>query len=143
MNATTYPGTSVPHNKVSESPYFHDLEKFIHGVNALKAEYWKTHNFTFNTAPVVMVENVGPKYARLAVYEQSPHLTGPMKATSLYCFFNHQNGDLLKGSWKAPVSKGVRGNVTEPNVLDKFTAHGPKYLRSNTHDPKGSVLERP
>jgi hypothetical protein len=39
------------------------------------------------------------------------------------------SGDLLKGSWKAPVANGVRGNVKETNVLDKFTEHGPKYLR--------------
>jgi hypothetical protein len=129
MNATTYPGTSVPHNKVSESPYFHDLEKFIHGVNKMIAEDWERRGLTYNTPPVVTVENIGPKYARLAEFEQVPHLTGPRKATSVYCFFNHQNGDLLKGSWAAPVNKGVRGNVTDPNVLAKFSVYGPKYLR--------------
>jgi hypothetical protein len=36
---------------------------------------------------------------------------------------------LLKGTWKAPVAKGVRGNVKDANVLTKFTEHGPAYLR--------------
>jgi hypothetical protein len=116
-------------NLVSESPYFHDLEKFIHGVNVIVADAWKRMNLTYNSAPVVMVENVGPRYARLAKFEQRPHLTGPLVAESVYAFFDHTTGDLLKGSWRAPVKNGVRGNVTDPNVLDKFDSHGPKYLR--------------
>jgi hypothetical protein len=36
---------------------------------------------------------------------------------------------LLKGTWKAPVAKGVRGNVKDANVLTKFTEYGPAYLR--------------
>jgi hypothetical protein len=105
------------------------LINFISGVNAKINAYWTRNNFTFNDPPVVMVESVGKRYAKLAVCEKTPHKTGPLKAKNLYCFYDYSNGDLLKGSWKAPVANGIRGNVKDPNVLDKFTEHGPKGLR--------------
>jgi hypothetical protein len=105
------------------------LTDFIRGVNKKISDYWTKNNFTFNDAPLVMVESVGKRYAKLAVCEKMPHKTGPLKAKSVYCFYDFTNGDLLKGSWKAPVANGVRGNVKDPNVLDNFTEHGPKYLR--------------
>ena len=105
------------------------LVNFINGVNDLIKEYWTKNQFDFNDPPVVMVENVGRRYAKLAVFEKTPHKTGPLVANRVYCFYDLTNGDLLKGQWKAPVANGVRGNVNEPNVLDKFDWHGPKYLR--------------
>ena len=114
---------------IVNSPHYANLVKFIEGVNAKIAAYWQSSGFTHNTPSVVMVESVGNRYARLASFEQSPHLTGPRKATSVYCFYDYATGDLFKGSWKAPVKNGLRGNVNEPNVLDKFTQFGPAYLR--------------
>jgi len=107
------------------------LTDFIRGVNKILDDHWTTNGLTYNDAPLVMVERVGPKYAKLAVYEKQPHKTGPLVANRVYCFYDHTNGDLLKGTWKAPVAKAVRGNVKDPNVLDKFDWHGPKYLRGN------------
>lgn len=106
------------------------LTDFIRGVNKKINDYWVSNNFTFNDPPLVMVERVGPKYAKLSVYEKQPQKTGPLVAKSVYCYYDHTNGNLLKGTWKAPVAKGVRGNVNESNVLDKFSEHGPKYLRA-------------
>jgi hypothetical protein len=114
---------------VINSPHYPALVKFIEGVNRLSAEYWARNNFTYNTAPVVMVSSVGKRYAKLAKMERRPHLTGPLVATSVYCFCDLVTGDLLKGTWKAPVANGIRGNLTDPNVLTKFSEHGPKYLR--------------
>lgn len=105
------------------------LVNFINGVNDLLKDYWTKNQFDFNDPPVVMVENVGRRYAKLAVYEKTPYKTGPLVANRVYCFYDLTNGDLLKGSWKAPVANGVRGNVNEPNVLNKFDWHGPRYLR--------------
>ena len=95
------------------------LTDFIRGVNKKLNDYWHRNNFTHNDAPVIMIDSVGKRYAKPAQCERVPHHTGPLKAT----------GDLLKGTWKAPVANGVRGNVKDPNVLDKFTEHGPAYLR--------------
>jgi hypothetical protein len=105
------------------------LTDFIRGVNKKINDYYTRNNFTFNDPPLVMVESVGKRYAKLAVCEKKPAHTGPLVAKSVYCFYDFNNGDLLKGSWKAPVANGVRGNVKDPNVLDKFTEHGPKGLR--------------
>lgn len=105
------------------------LTDFIRGVNKKINDYWVQNGFDYNDPPVIMVERVGPKYAKLAVYEKQPCKTGPLVAKSVYCFYDHTNGDLLKGTWKAPVAKGVRGNIKDTNVLDKFDWHGPKYLR--------------
>jgi hypothetical protein len=105
------------------------LTDFIRGVNKKINDYWVRNNFTFNEPPLVMVDNVGKRYAKLAVCKKNPPFTGPLVAESVYCFYDIANGDLLKGTWKAPVANGVRGNVKESNVLDKFTEHGPKYLR--------------
>jgi hypothetical protein len=111
---------------LNNNPY---LVSFIEGANKLINEYWTNAGLTYNDPPVVMVESEGRRYAKLAVYEKMPIKTGPLTATRVYCFYDKTNGDLLKGDWKAPVAKGVRGNVNEPNVLDKFNWHGPKYLR--------------
>lgn len=108
------------------------LTDFIRGVNKMLNDYWTNVGFTHNDPPLVMVERVGPKYAKLSVYEKTPAETGPLTAKSIYCYYDHTNGDLLKGTWKAPVAKGVRGNIKDPNVLDKFNWHGPKYLRGGS-----------
>lgn len=114
---------------VKNSPHYAALVKFIEGVNAKKVKYWSDMALTYNTPGKVMVHSVGKRFAKLATYEQRPHLTGPWVASSVYCFFDLTTGDLLKGSWKAPVANGVRGNVNDANVLDKFTQYGPAYLR--------------
>jgi hypothetical protein len=104
------------------------LTDFIRGVNKKISDYWTRMNFTHSDAPLVMVENIGKRYAKLAKFRLNP-ISQKLEAEGVYCFYDMTNGDLLKGTWKAPVSNGVRGNVKEPNVLSKFTEHGPAYLR--------------
>ena len=111
------------------SPYLNDLTKFIEGVNVKIETYWNEQGLTYNTPGVVQVVSVGKRYAKLAKMERKPWKTGPLVAASVYCFFDIFNGNLHKGTWSAPVNNGVRGNVTDPNVLDTFDWHGPKYLR--------------
>jgi hypothetical protein len=114
---------------VVKLPFYPALVKFVEGVNAMVAAYWKEHNLTYNSAPVVMVESVGKRYARLATFEAEPAFSENRVAKSVYCFLDLTNGDLLKGSWKAPVARGVRGNLSDPNVLSHFNHFGPNYLR--------------
>jgi len=104
------------------------LTDFIRGVNKKISDYWTRMNFTHAEAPIVMVDSIGKRYAKLATFQVS-RLTKKLEAESVYCFYDIASGDLLKGTWKAPVANGVRGNVKDPNVLDKFTEHGPAYLR--------------
>ena len=111
------------------TPHYAKLANFIGGVNAKKAAYWDENKYTFNSAPIVKVESAGGRYAKICTAEQVPPHTGSFESRSLYCFYDFMTGDLLKGTWKAPVKNGVRGNVNEPNVLDKFTPFGPAYLK--------------
>ncbi len=113
---------------VTNSPHYANLVKFIDGVNAKMAAYWNRNGFTHMKCPIVQIASIGPRYAKLAHMEDRKG-TGKWEASSVYCFFDFTNGNLLKGTWKAPAANGVRGNVNEPNVLDKFTEHGPAYLR--------------
>ena len=114
---------------ITDSPFYPALVKFIAGIDAKMAQYWKDANLTYNEAPKCQIVSVGQRYAKLAHMEREPHKTGPWVAKSVYCFVDFTSGDLLRGSWKAPVTNGVRGNLSDPNVLDKFTAFGPGYLR--------------
>ena len=115
--------------RITSLPFYPALVKFIEGATRLNAEYWARNKLTYNTPPVVQIVSMGKRYAKLAKMERRPFLTGPLSAGSVYCFVDLTNGDLLKGTWKAPVANGVRGNLSDPNVLSKFTDHGPAYLR--------------
>lgn len=116
-------------NALTSAPWFSNLEKFVEGANRLNVEYWNRNGFTHASPPVVMVQNVGRRYARIAVCEDTDNSRGKFRPSCVYCFVDLRDGSLLKGSWKAPVANGIRGNLSDPNVLDKFTNHGPKYLR--------------
>ncbi len=105
------------------------LNSFLLGVNEMTKRYWINSKFTFNSAPEVRVISVGRKYAKLAACEQSPPFTGPYLPTRVYCFYEPATGNLVKGTWKAPIANGVRGNVHEANALSKFGEYGPKGLR--------------
>lgn len=68
--------------------------------------------------------DLGPSYIRVYIENsQNPSIK------SVHCFINRANGDLLKGSWKAPVAKGKRANIFVDGWKDAITAHGPKYLK--------------
>lgn len=118
-------------NSIETLPFFARLEWFAKTISERIEAKWKQDGMTYNSAPRVMVESIGQRYIKLARFEQTPHLTGPYKASSVYCFVDKTNGDLLKGSWKAPVAKGVRGNLndSDADLMKKFTTYGPAYLR--------------
>ena len=43
------------------------LTDFIRGVNKKISDYWTRMNFTFSEAPLVLVDRVGKRYAKLAL----------------------------------------------------------------------------
>ncbi len=113
---------------ITESPHYTALVKFIEGVNLKIKAYWLRNDFTYMPAPVIMISSVGKRYAKLAQMEDRTG-KGKWEARSVYCFFDFRNGNLLKGTWNAPVANGIRGNVNDADVMNKFTEHGPAYLR--------------
>lgn len=57
------------------------------------------------------------------------HTDANGSSKSVYCFVEIASGDVLKGSWKAPVKNGKRGNIFDPNVANCLDWSGLKYLR--------------
>lgn len=67
---------------------------------------------------------IGPRYARIVREE------GRNGGCSVVCFIDLTNGDILKGSWKAPVKNGRRGNIFTPDRgASAMSEHGVRYLR--------------
>ena len=80
-------------------------------------------NFAGLAAPTLVLDR-NRKYVR--VVKEDAMGSG----RSVYCFINTENGDILKGSWKAPVKKGVRGNIfSGDHGVDRVNHHGCIYLR--------------
>ena len=112
------------------------LVAFLVNVNRSLEIYWKEQNFTFSAPPQVRVHTVGPRYIKLATYNEIENrgfhgeLLGKAEytAASVYCFVDKNNGDMFKGTWKSIVKDGKRGNLLDDNILSKFTIHGPGYL---------------
>ena len=98
------------------------IDGFCAGVAVLIDEHYR-RCYDSLTRPAI-VQSVGPRYVKI-IMKRDQDLQG-----SLYCFIDRANGNILKGSWKAPVRNGVRGNIFNPGYdLDKCDWHGPKYLR--------------
>ena len=74
---------------------------------------------------VVITHTEGARYIRICTEDTLGY------SKSVYCFLDKTNGNLLKGSWKAPVKNGVRGNIFEgkDHWESRFNHHGPNYLR--------------
>lgn len=88
------------------------LEKFIAGVEKLHddakvGDYYR---------PITTVP--GPKYVKV------------VHGSSVYCFIDRSNGDVLKAaSWSRPA-KHPRGNIfDESNGLSRCQWTGPEYLK--------------
>lgn len=100
------------------------IDNFLVYVNKLNDEHIESHKFEHlkEANAHITKSDPGRKFMRLVHMENG-------KARSVYCFVNMENGDLLKGSWKAPVKNGVRGNVFDETTYTNFDHYGPKYLR--------------
>ncbi len=98
-----------------------ELRVFILVAQQLSNKHLKEMGYATPALNTVRFE-LGPRYIR--IYKEE---TGARR--SVYCFIDRTNGDILKGSWKAPVKNGVRGNIFASDWKDKIDWHGPKYLR--------------
>ena len=99
------------------------LEKYVEMVQGKIDTYWKVMEFTFSDPPHVTVD-VGRRYARVV---KNDELNG---GQSVHTFVDLDNGNILKGNWKAPVKNGVRGNIFDTDVgASVVNDHGAIYLR--------------
>ena len=77
-----------------------------------------------NLEPSTFAFKPGRKYAKVMVTTQ------PGGATSVHCFVDRTNGDVLKpAGWNAPA-KHARGNIFDDNNgLGSMGPYGPAYLK--------------
>lgn len=94
------------------------LTNYVELVQRLNDEYHAKH---CPTLPQIKVGfEMGKRYVRV--------FTNNGTQRSVHSFVDMTNGNILKGSWKAPVKNGVRGNINEdPSKV--INHHGPNYLR--------------
>lgn len=95
------------------------LEKYVAGVSKMWSE-WSSRPTNRNPR---IEQCRGSRYIRIVKLQY-------LNERSVHSFVDTTNGDILKGSWKAPVKNGVRGNILDDdNGLSKVNWHGPLYLR--------------
>ena len=94
------------------------IEKYIKLVTELNAEYYKANNYTFEPAPVAMIE-LGKRYAKVVTDRH------------VHTFIDLTSGDILKAaSWHSPVKNGVRENIfTKDYGRSCIDQYGAKYLK--------------
>ena len=102
------------------------LEKYVEMVQGKIDTYWKVMEFTFSDPPHVTVD-VGRRYARVV---KNDGLNG---GQSVHTFVDLDNGNILKGNWKAPVKNGVRGNIFDTDLgASVVNDHGAIYLNRSS-----------
>src|ERR1051326_3381400 len=84
-----------------EKQFDKHLAGFIEGIQKLQNEQSGDYYLPIE-------QSQGKKFIRLISVTKNG-------SRSVYCFVDKTNGDILKGSWKAPVKNGVRGNIFEPD----------------------------
>lgn len=101
-----------------------DLEQFCADQQGRYDAHLSAMNYTHDVHKRQHKFSIGPRYAR--IFRATPD----GRADSLVCFIDMTNGNILKGSWKAPVKNGVRGNIfTEDRGASVMTQYGCAYLR--------------
>ena len=99
------------------------LEQYVAMVQQKNNHYWKINEFTFSDPPIVSAW-IATKYAKIVKEDANGG------QIMVHSFVNLENGDILKGNWKAPVKNGVRGNIFSDDLgASVVTEHGPMYLK--------------
>lgn len=93
------------------------LVKYVELVQRLNDEYLA--KFYPNATRNLVTIDVGSRYIRVVKDNGTQR--------SVHSFVDKTNGDVLKGSWRAPVKNGVRGNIHKAEI--PINHHGPNYLR--------------
>ena len=117
----------IPERKVADRIY-----EYITVVQTMNDNYWKVMGYTHGPAPEVDVI-WGKKYAK--VVTNNRHFVDGDRGieygqATVHTFVNMENGDILKGSWKAPVKNGVRGNIFADDIgASCINEYGTVYLK--------------
>ena len=102
------------------------LTEYVNLIQSLIDKHWIDSGFKFALSPLVET-NEGSRYIRIVKSDR--RLDGVIAGSkSVHTFVDKTNGDILKGSWKAPVKNGVRGNIFKTPEL-VINHYGANYLR--------------
>ena len=108
------------------------LNVFVSIVQQLQDDYFALNGFTHSPSEHITV-SYGKKYARIIKQKRYWNDAGEAAIhtgdQSVHCFVDMNNVDILKGSWKAPVNNGIRGNIFADDPAESIDNHGTKYLR--------------
>lgn len=95
------------------------LRNFLLGAQKIKDRYLKQNDFKWTGT--LSVGKEGPKFLQVIVDNQTQK--------SSYCWIDKTNGNVLKGSWKAPEPKNPRSNIYDDDYgVSGVDWHGAKYL---------------
>lgn len=100
-------------------PFDAALARYKAHIAGLIDAYWTRNGFTQPKPTITQTD--GPRYIRIVKEE-----AGTSK--SVHSFVDKLTGDIYKGSWKAPVKNGKRGNIYN-DYVGRVTEHGCAYLR--------------
>ena len=120
------------------------LYEYASLVQTMNDNYWKASGFTFGPAPLIDI-TFGSRYAKV-IKKDRHYVDGPgsevtIRVGSVHSFVDLGNGDILKGSWKAPVKNGVRGNIFAEDIgADRVNEHGPAYLKGHRFCKRSGIV---
>lgn len=126
-------------NNIPSDWAFHsEFTSFCSKISAGIAKYWELQKFTHSKSPRVGIASVGARYIKVGSFEDR---NGKYDCNSVYCFIDKTNGDVLKGSWKAPVKNGKRGNLKDADILNKCGVYGLQYLKGANYSGIAGLLK--
>lgn len=105
-------------------PFAAALHQYEAHITGLIDAYWTRNGFT-HTKPVI-THTDGQRYVR--VVKEETDATGKVYSRSVHSFVDKLTGDIYKGTWKAPVKNGKRGNIYN-DYVGRVNEHGCVYLR--------------
>ena len=103
------------------------IEKYRKLVARLNKEYQERYGFTHLEDQTIEF-SIGKRFARI-------YFASFGEARSVHSFVDIESGDIVKGSWKAPIRDksgklAIRGNINADDVGESSIDHnGTKYLR--------------
>lgn len=104
-----------------------DLLQFCEDQQARYDAYRAANGFTNDLHKREHVFTKGGRFARI-IRQDKPGLFPAER--SVVVFIDLTNGDIHKGSWKAPVKNGKRGNIfAADRGASCMGQYGPRYLR--------------
>ena len=124
------------------------IVEYVDMVQTMNNNHWSAMGYTHGPAPEVDV-HFATKYAKVVTIDRhwkngDPDIVGEENTgvdygqTTVHTFVNMENGVILKGSWKAPVKNGVRGNIFADDIgASCVNEYGTVYLKGYSAGRKG------